>query len=587
LPTSVACDSAGRVYVSDYMNDRIQVFDAEGKVLKVIPILKPAYINIHQKTGDIYVFSFLRSEIGYDPQPDVVPMMTHLGPFENPIEKIKCPLPKIGEGGSYFWKAYFKYTIEFDSWAEKPTIWIMNGNTGGVSIADDGSVGNPRITQDDNCAQLYEETEGKLVLKQKFQAEVAKTVTRLNPPILWRQRLAVNPATRKLYVLEGDCGVMKAVNQLVELTPETGAIKLVDLPMGAEDLCFDQHGLIYIRTDTMIVRYDSATWKEIPFDYGIEKENHSYGMGAKAASLISGLSTPGHRTFSFWHLGGIDVSVKGHIAATTCNGNGMNNMPPSSEDKSHIRQEGKLYKPEVYPGRMRWGEIHIWDKHGKVVREDAVPGMGHLNGIGIDQDDNIYMLVASKRIIDGKQTDLGLKEDTSGTVIKVLAGKNKTLSNKKDIPVPLSMEQQPKRSIDIQGYTTGWVEGAEWFFGGVGFNASGCVCWNSRFSKDYFNRSFAPETQNYSVAVIDSSGNLILRIGKYGNVDDGKPLISDGGPKVTNSIGGDEVCLFYACYVASHSDKRLFIADAGNTRIVSVKLGYYEEEKITIKSLQK
>ena len=70
-----------------------------------------------------------------------------------------------------------------------------------------------------------------------------------------------------------------------------------------------------------------------------------------------------------------------------------------------------------------------------------------------------------------------------------------------------------------------------------------------------------------------------------GNVDDGKPLIADGGPKETRAIGGDEVSLFYACYVASHTDKRLFIADAGNTRILSVKIGYYSEEKISLKSV--
>jgi hypothetical protein len=196
------------------------------------------------------------------------------------------------------------------------------------------------------------------------------------------------------------------------------------------------------------------------------------------------------------------------------------------------------------------------------------------------------MLTASTRIIDGKQTDPALGRDASGTVLKVLANKNKTYSTGKNIPVPLPDAAHPKRSIDIRGYTTGWVEGAEWLYGGIGLAlGTPCICWNSRFSKDLFNRSIAPETRNYSVAIIDSSGNLVLRVGKYGNVDDGKPLIAEGGPKETNSIGGDEVALFYACYVASHTDKHLFIADAGNTRILSVKLGYNTEEKIEIKNI--
>lgn len=577
MPTSVACDMSGRVYVSDFMNNRIQIFDAEGKFLKAIAISHPNLVKINQKTGDIFVFSLQTLEAGFHRTPqkdDVEATMSQFGPFDNPTLKLKCPLPLTGyKKGIAYNQLDLCHVIELDSWADKPTIWVMNNDSHHLnSLA--------------GHAQIFELIENKFVLKASLVEEAKKTVQRLTPPILWRQRLATNPATGKLYVLEADSGVMKSVNQLVEITPETGEIKFVDLPLGAEDLCFDLNGFMYIRTDTFVVRYDPKTWKEIPFDYGMEMNSHGYGMGAKANSIISGLQTPGHRSFAFWQLGGIDVNVKGHIAVTTCNGFEMENIPSGQPGEVHAKVEGKPYKPEVYPGRMRWGEIHIWDKHGKVLREDVVPGMGHLNGIGIDQEDNIYLMTASRRIINGKQTDPTVGYDPSGTVIKVLAGKNKTYSNGKDIPVPLPIAAQPKKSIDIAGMTTGWVEGAEWLYGGIGFSTpSACICWNSRFCKDLFNRSIAPESLNCSVAVIDSSGNLILRVGKYGNIDDGKPLIAEGGPKETKSIGGDEVSLFYACYVGAFTDKRLFIADAGNARILSVKLNYHAEEKMVIKNL--
>jgi len=35
-----------------------------------------------------------------------------------------------------------------------------------------------------------------------------------------------------------------------------------------------------------------------------------------------------------------------------------------------------------------------------------------------------------------------------------------------------------------------------------------------------------------------------------------------------------------------HSDKRLFVSDRGNYRIMSVKLGYYAEEKVAIRPLK-
>jgi len=113
---------------------------------------------------------------------------------------------------------------------------------------------------------------------------------------------------------------------------------------------------------------------------------------------------------------------------------------------------------------------------------------------------------------------------------------------------------------------------------------------------DYFARSFAPEPDQYSVAVLDSSGNLILRIGQYGNVDDGRPCGTPwqnaqkrsaaslpGEPPNQRSIGGDEVGLFHPCFVAAHTDRRLFIADIGNARIVSVKLGYHTEKTVALK----
>ena len=74
-----------------------------------------------------------------------------------------------------------------------------------------------------------------------------------------------------------------------------------------------------------------------------------------------------------------------------------------------------------------------------------------------------------------------------------------------------------------------------------------------------------------------------MRIGQYGNIEDGVPLVKEGGPKNPTSISGDEVALFHAAYVATLTDKKLFIADAGNSRIVSVKLGYHEQKINTIK----
>jgi hypothetical protein len=38
--------------------------------------------------------------------------------------------------------------------------------------------------------------------------------------------------------------------------------------------------------------------------------------------------------------------------------------------------------------------------------------------------------------------------------------------------------------------------------------------------------------------------------------------------------------------VGAHTDRRLFIADLGNARIVSVKLGYHLTERIALKTVK-
>lgn len=598
--TSVSCDAKGRVYVSDYMNNRIQVFSADGKLEKSIPVEKPAVVRVHQKTGEIYVFSWPVHNVDMIKEnkwQTNTPKLTHLGNAEDPKKIAEYPLslPILGN----WWSKHPYgplYCGEIDSWSEQTTIWISMVHGGAVERGmGSGGDGFGNYGSWDNAGvKGYVAKDGKLEIKYDFGKDSVVESGRAKPAILSRQRLYVNPASEKLYVAEGDSGVMKSVNQLVEISPDTGKTKLVDLPLGTEDLAFDLNGLAYLRTDTVIARYDLNTMLEIPWDYGEERDNHSYGMGAKAANLKSVVITPGHRSHSFWHLGGISVTAKGHVVVTTCNGAGMDapTVGPVDQVSGQGVQKGiksaGAYMPDIYPGRQRWGELHIWDKYGKPIGKDVVPGIGHLNGIGVDSDDNIYLLSASRRLIEGKPIDPTIGRDATGTLIKVPAGKSRIINPGKggDIPIPLEIAAQPKRPIDIAGYSTGWVEGADWLYGGVGFSTpGGCVCWNTRFDLDLFRRSFVPEPQLFSVGVIDGNGNLIIRIGRPGNIDDGKPIDSTGGPSNTRSIGGDELSLMYACYLATHTDKRLFIADAGNARIASVKLGYQTEEKISLKSI--
>ena len=597
--TSVACDNQGRVYVTDHGNDRVQVFSPEGKFLKAIPVFRPAAISIHPKTGEIYVFSWMtpnRIHVKLEeehrkanqPPPVIEPKLVKLGTFETPRETASYPLPLLPtfRGYSEWYNEPGVQTVgEVDFASEPPTIWISQ-------TTDESFRGD----WDKMGVHLLREKGGKLEVFRDFGKDVVKSIVRTKPPTLDRQRLYVNPKSGKLYVGEADSGVGKSFKELVEIDPDTGKVKIVPLPYAAEDLAFDSEGNAYLRSDDTIVRYDATTWREIPWDYGEERANVSFDGGS--GKIIAALATPGSRSPSFWHMGGIYVNAQGHVAVACPNVAESVSLVPGEEGKD-LKSVAKAYTPTVYPGRMRWGEIHIWDRHGKLLFEDAFPGIGHMNGIGIDSTDSIYVMANGPRLINGKPYDPAAPDDLSETVMKTKPKGARVLSGNGGIGVPLGAGAQPKRAPDFGGFPTGnsWVEGAEWFYGGVGYtgNASwdggGCRCWNARFCLDYYARSFAPETRHFSVAVLDSNGNLILRVGQYGNVDDGVPMrnaergVRSGEPPSQRSIGGDEVALFHAAYVGTLTDRRLFIADAGNARILSVKLGYHAEEQVALKDV--
>lgn len=572
VPSSLAVDAQGRIYVSDYGNNRIQVFSPEAKLLKTIPFKYPAHVAIHHKTGDIYVFSwYLRTQTSKD---DKYPTeVTHLGPFDKPDRVATYPLPLPVETTHSGWSkdGGREARVALDSWAENPTIWIAARTN----------------AWETSMPVLLAEKGGKLEPIHSYADEVAKAVTRLKPPVIQRQRLYANPANGRLYIGEGDAGVRKSVTQMLEADPKTGRIRTFELPFDAEDACFGPDGTIYLRTDCVVARYDPANWREIPFDYGEERDGVGFESSAGAGRhthITSGIIAPTIRPGCF-HQGGMAVNASGNLVMTCYNATEVQKRKDGLDLSKLALPTGKRYTPKVYPGRFRGTDIHVWDPQGKVLIEDAVPGLADIHGIGIDNQNDIYVLASPTRVMDGQP----LYNDMGCTLVKFRPRKAKVLSTSKT-PIAIG-ESTPKRPPDLVGGPAGqaWIDGAEWFYGDLGFggfNAAramgGCACWNCRPALDYFGRSFAPETRHFSVAVLDSAGNPILRIGRYGNIDEGKPLVTDGGPANARSIGGDEVSLFHAAYLATHTDNRLFIADAGNARILAVKLDYRAQERLPV-----
>ena len=106
VPTSVACDRQGRVYVADYLNSRVQVFSPGGKHLKTFSTKNPAAVRVNPKSGEIWAFSWgmigpsskTMREYGFNPD-KVKPQVTCLGTFEKPRKARPEPLPSVSASG--------------------------------------------------------------------------------------------------------------------------------------------------------------------------------------------------------------------------------------------------------------------------------------------------------------------------------------------------------------------------------------------------------------------------------------------------------------------------------------------------------
>ncbi|HLX60979.1 MAG TPA: hypothetical protein VKX17_06820 [Planctomycetota bacterium] len=595
--TSVDCDSRGRVYVSDYMNDRIQVFSPDGKFLQSIPAIKPALVRLHRKTNDIYVFSWVfcnKLLESSKPPLEIQPALTHFGPLENPrlIARYDLPLPPFkGRYGTYIGVEHaLVYSAEIDSWSEPLTIWLGQESRHNIERGVHPGDGGVAMPWEKSGIRLLREKNGKLEVIRDFGSDTVAEATRARPPTNSLQRLEVNPTNGMLYVGEADSGPTgKSSKQLLKIDPETGKIEIVDVPFNAMEFTFDINGLIYMRSTDVVARYDPNTWREVPWDYGESLPAVGDTINGKYAPTISGLVLPAKSPVCF-HQGGMYVSPNGHLVVSCAHRYSEPSQKSWQNEKPIFYS--RPYAPKMYPGRIVSSTsacIHVWDKYGKLFYEDYVPGVGQVDGVALDRDDNLYSMETASRMLDGKK----YFNDMSSTLIKFKppgaagTGGGKVTCSSQNAPIPLPADARPNGNPAVYNGTLGsaWVEGAEWFYGGVGFagfNASraggGCACWFSRFTLDYFARSFAPEPYQFNVAVLDTAGNLIVRVGKYGNED-------SAGAKSLVPLGGDEVGLFHACFVGTHTDRRLFISDVGNGRILSVRLNYHSTESVPLKSV--
>lgn len=564
VPIHVATDAKGRVYVADFYNDRVQVFSGKGNFLKSIKSKRPTYVTVLNKSKDIVIATFgLESnnkKLNLKNRGDKPVVISFMGSYENPVLKSVVELPKsyMTTPGPYMYEGEgLKVSLNVNDDLGDIRIWVCkeagveNKYTRGKGVS--------------NGLSVYRIKNKKPVIIKAFQKVAVNKLKVSKVNAYGKNRIYVNPKTGTVFMpmsIRDDGGI--AFKTILEINPETEKIKTHKPYFDAEDMAFDIDGFIYLKTSNLLARFTLKEWKEVPFDYGIEAIAHTDTSSARVVGkLVSGVKLP---FSSEWHHGGFYITPKGSIV-----------ISGSYDEKIQIKFEDAF---QMHKGRNGFSKtnhlVHVFDKHGKPRRLDLLRGLSDIYGVGMDDDFNYYVMSGATRILDGKKYENGW----SGALLKLPYKPTNVLTTSKKIPLPLDQSSYPKKPADVvMGSKKFWVNDAEWFYGAVGFagkNAGvGCACFNARMTFDYLNRSFVPELERYSVAVLDSAGNLICRIGKYGNAN-------SQGPKSAEPLGGDEVGLVHGAYLATLTDKKLYIADQANSRIVSVNLNYHVNKIISL-----
>jgi DNA-binding beta-propeller fold protein YncE len=113
-PRGIAVDGKGRVYVSDFGNDRIAVLDPGGKYLGEIPLKGPAVMSVHPKTGAVYAISLVA---------DGKYKLVRIGGFEKPEVTAELDMSRF-RGVTRLSSKNYLPVMALDPHGEKPVVYL-------------------------------------------------------------------------------------------------------------------------------------------------------------------------------------------------------------------------------------------------------------------------------------------------------------------------------------------------------------------------------------------------------------------------------------------------------------------------------
>lgn len=516
-------DTKGRVYVCDRANDRVVVFDTDGKELFGVPVANPDCVDVIGDGGVMYVIRRLR--VGYHKHQVALMKFVRPSPQAKPAATVNLPNTKVPG-------------LAVSVRDGKTTIWVSGLPGGLTAFSDDGDAFSKKTTQ-------YKR--------------------RKEPQVDWN-RLAVDHDRDEIYVADGGNKIWRYDGK----TGKGGILRRGKTPLAAVDVAVGYNGLLYIRTgkgfsgplerftrDLKPAPFESGNHVLSPYiysRYGIGNCEKGFGVGPKGECYISFLYT-----WVGYGIGGFDGAGKAMA------GSFLKGKFPAMKPKERKRYPAALDGAVIGPITDGSGGVRV-DLQGNIYLGMAVRA----------KDQKIPAAYAKDRIYRAWTGSVVKFSPKGGAIL----GIKNSESKKPDAPRIELAGTKGKAKVIAEGAMNIYYGISPFSGSGPGGNTSGCVCRVARFDVDRYGRVALPSAFAPTTLLYDNAGNLIAEIGAYWNFDSQfKPAGSNGRKP---AVAVPEIPVAWPSGTG-FSENHLYINDTTNRRVVRVDWDYAAKRTCEIK----
>ncbi|MHC4917746.1 MAG: NHL repeat-containing protein, partial [Planctomycetota bacterium] len=235
--------------------------------------------------------------------------------------------------------------------------------------------------------------------------------------------------------------------------------------------------------------------------------------------------------------------------------------------------DGSLYHVHERGGYMKPMRVMAINRDGTTKKDSIVTfETRSAAAVRVDNAGNIYVLdhlkPVGKPVPDAFSGKVKVQRHNRfvynyGSVIKFRPEGGVVKEMSKGAPAPRKLGEGEIQFTTAEGRGDFVSRGAQWAWYGVSMiqpalgRGGYCMCWHPRFDVDGYARVFVPDQLRCRVVVLDTNGNEITSIGRYGNVDDRGPGVPLADPRTVMV-----------------TDRTAYIGDMSNNRVARAELRY-------------